>query len=94
MLRNVKAIAIILPLFLSIRKPPSQTWRTFPENHTKGLVSTDFFVAPTDFFKVLFVFVILSYDPRRPVYVAVSEYPTAGSACFLDANPEPDAVFW
>jgi hypothetical protein len=24
------------------RKPPSQTWRTFLENHVKPLVSTDF----------------------------------------------------
>jgi putative transposase len=58
------------------RKPPSQTWRTFLANHTKDLVSSDFFVAPTVFFRVLFVFVILSHD-RRPVHVAVTEYPTA-----------------
>ena len=25
------------------RRPPSQTWRTFLENHVKGLVSVDFF---------------------------------------------------
>ena len=29
------------------RKPPSQTWRTFLENHVKRLVSVDFFVVPT-----------------------------------------------
>ena len=29
------------------------------------------------FFRVLFVFVILSHDRRRPVHVAVTEYPTA-----------------
>jgi len=28
------------------RKPPSQTWRTFLENHVKNLVSVDFFSAP------------------------------------------------
>jgi len=28
------------------RKPPSQTWRTFLENHVKHLVSVDFFSAP------------------------------------------------
>ena len=59
------------------RKPPSQTWRTFLVNHAKELVSADFFVAPTVFFKVLFVFVILSHDRRRPVHAAVTEYPTA-----------------
>jgi len=29
------------------RKPPSQTWRTFPENHVKTVVSVDFFTVPT-----------------------------------------------
>ena len=30
------------------RKPPSQTWRTFLENHLKTMVSVDFFTVPTD----------------------------------------------
>ena len=38
------------------RKPPSQTWRTFPENHVKDLVSVDFFVVPTVTFRILYVF--------------------------------------
>jgi putative transposase len=59
------------------RKPPSQTWRTFLTNHATTLVSSDFFVVPTVFFRVLFVFVIISHDRRRPVHVAVTEYPTA-----------------
>jgi putative transposase len=59
------------------RKPPSQTWRTFLTNHAKALVSSDFFVVPTVFFRVLFVFVLLSHDRRRPVHFAVTEYPTA-----------------
>ena len=29
------------------RKPPSQTWRTFLNNHVKTLVSVDFFTVPT-----------------------------------------------
>jgi hypothetical protein len=37
-------------------KPPSQTWRTFLKNHSKQLVSVDFFTVPTAFFQVLFVF--------------------------------------
>jgi hypothetical protein len=59
------------------RRLPSQTWRTFPANHVKDLVSADFFVLPTVLFRVLFVFVILSHDRRRPVQVAVTEYSTA-----------------
>ena len=41
------------------RRPPSQTWRTFLNNHVKDLVSADFFVVPTATFRLLFVFVIL-----------------------------------
>ena len=29
------------------RKPPSQTWRTFLDNHVSQLVSVDFFTVPT-----------------------------------------------
>jgi len=29
------------------RKPPSQSWRTFLENHAKEIVSIDFFTLPT-----------------------------------------------
>jgi hypothetical protein len=36
------------------RKPPSQTWRAFLENHLKDLVALDFFVVPTATFGVLF----------------------------------------
>ena len=50
----------------------------------KDMVSSDFFVVPTVFFRVLFVFVILSHDRRRPVHVAVTEYPTA--ECRADEN--------
>jgi len=39
------------------RKPPSQTWRTFLNNHVKSLVSVDFFTVPTMRFQVLYVFV-------------------------------------
>ena len=38
------------------RKPPSQSWRTFLDNHLKTLVSVDFFVVPTIRFQILYVF--------------------------------------
>jgi putative transposase len=69
--------ATVAKYMMRHRKPPSQTWRTFLANHAQDLVSSDFFVVPTVFFRVLFVFVILSHDRRRPVHVAVTEYPTA-----------------
>src|SRR5271168_295462 len=59
------------------RKPPSQTWHTFLKNHMRNLVSADFFVVPTITFRLLFVFVILSHDRRRPIRFAVTEHPTS-----------------
>ena len=59
------------------RNPPSQTWRTFLDNHVKDLVSIDFFVVPTATFRVLFVLVVLAHDRRRVVHFNVTEHPTA-----------------
>ena len=42
------------------RKPPSQTWRTFLDNHLKTLVSVDFLVVPTIRFQILYVFLVLA----------------------------------
>jgi hypothetical protein len=38
------------------RDSPSQTWRTFLDNHCKNLVSVDFFTVPTIRFQALYVF--------------------------------------
>jgi len=59
------------------RRPPSQTWRTFLDNHVGSLVSVDFFVVPTAMFKVLFVFVVLAHDRRRVVHINVTDTLTA-----------------
>jgi len=59
------------------RKPPSQTWRSFLENHVGSLVSVDFFVVPTVFFQVLFVFVVLAHDRRRILSINVTSSPSA-----------------
>jgi len=59
------------------RRPPSQTWRTFLDNHVGSLVSIDFFTVPTVTFKVLFVFVVLAHDRRRVVHFNVTDSPTA-----------------
>ncbi len=59
------------------RGSPSQTWRTFLQNHSKDLIALDFFTVPTATFKVLFVLVILSHDRRRILHFNVTQYPTA-----------------
>jgi putative transposase len=59
------------------RKPPSQTWRAFLDNHIGDLVSMDFFTVPTATFRVLFVLIILAHDRRKIVHFNVTEHPTA-----------------
>jgi putative transposase len=58
-------------------KPPSQTWRTFLQNHTKDIVSVDFFTVPTATFKVLFVFLVLDNERWKVLHFNVTESPTA-----------------
>ena len=47
---------------------PSQTWRTFLDNHVHDLASIDFFTVPTARLPVLFVFIVLSHERRRIVH--------------------------
>jgi transposase InsO family protein len=60
-----------------LRRPPSQTWRTFLENHLKTLVSVDFFTVPTIRFQILYVFLVLAHERRRIVHFNVTTHPTA-----------------
>jgi hypothetical protein len=53
-------------------QPPSQTWRTFLENHRKSVVSVDFFTVPTIAFQVLYVFLVLAHHRRRILPVLIS----------------------
>lgn len=69
--------ATVAKYMVKHRKPPSQTWRTFLENHIKQIVSVDFFVVPTVSFRVLYVFLVLAHDRRRVVHFNVTEHPTA-----------------
>jgi len=58
-------------------KPPSQTWRSFLDNHVEDLVSIDFFTLPSATFRILFVFIILRHARRRIVHFNVTEHPSA-----------------
>ena len=57
--------------------PPSQSWRTFVNNHRSAIVAIDFLTVPTATFLVLYVFVVLSLDRRRIVHFNVTDSPTA-----------------
>jgi putative transposase len=75
------------------RKPPSQTWRTFLDNHFRTMVSIDFFVVPTAAFRVLFVLVVLAHNRRRIVHFNITEHPTAvwTAQQIIEAFPEETA---
>ena len=59
------------------RKPPSQTWRTFLDNHADCIAGIDFFTVPSATFRILYVFVVLSHDRRHIVHFNVTAHPTA-----------------
>lgn len=59
------------------RKPPSQTWKTFLQNHMGETVAVDFLTVPTAPFKILYVFLILSHERRKIVHFNVTSSPTA-----------------
>src|SRR6267142_6348962 len=69
--------ATVAKYIIRQRKPPSQTWRTFLENHVQQLVAIDFLVVPTVSFNLLFVFVILGHHRRHAIHFNVTAHPTA-----------------
>src|SRR5207245_2358700 len=73
-------------------KPPSQTWRTFLQNHVADLVSVDFFVVPTATFRVLYVFVVLLHHRRQVVHFNVTDSPTASWTAQQIVEAFPDAA--
>ncbi len=58
-------------------KPPSQTWRTFLDNHVEDLASIDFFAVPTATFRILYVFLVLRHERRQILHFNVTAHPTA-----------------
>jgi putative transposase len=60
-----RTVSRLMPKY---RKPPSQTWKAFLNNHVQGLASVDFFTVPTVSFRVLFVFVVLAHHRPRLVF--------------------------
>jgi transposase InsO family protein len=69
--------ATVSKYMLHPRKPPSQSWRTFLDNHQDCLAAMDFFTVPTATFRVLYVFIVLNHDHREVVYFDATEHPTA-----------------
>ena len=58
------------------RTPPSQTWRTFLNNHAGEIAAIDFFTVPTATFRVLTVLLVLEHDRRHIIHLNVTAHPT------------------
>jgi len=59
------------------KKPPSQTWRAFLENHVDCLAEIDFFTVYTVTFRLLYCFMVLCHERRTIVHFNVTAHPTA-----------------
>jgi transposase InsO family protein len=75
------------------RKPPSQTWRTFLDNHVRDIVAVDFFTVPTATFRILFCFIVLRHHRRLVAHFNVTAHPTAEWTAqqIIEAFPEDQA---
>src|SRR4029078_13610983 len=58
-------------------KPPSQTWKTFLQNHTEAIAAIDMCVVPTLTFDLLFAFLVLGHGRRQLLWFQVTRHPTA-----------------
>jgi putative transposase len=61
----------------ALRRPPSQSWRTFLRNHAPHIWAADFFTVPTVTFHTLYVFFFITHHRRRIVHLNVTAHPTA-----------------
>ena len=59
------------------RRPPSQSWKTFLQNHTEAIAAIDMCVVPTLTFERLFAFLVLGHGRRQLLWVEVTRHPTA-----------------
>ena len=58
-------------------RPPSQTWKTFLQNHAEAIAAIDMCVFPTLTFDVLFAFLIVGHGRRQLLWFEVARHPTA-----------------
>lgn len=56
----------------TIKRPPSQSWKTFLRNHIGEIVAIDFFTLPTVRLRVLFVFLVIEHQRRKVLHIRSS----------------------
>ena len=74
----------------TVKRPPSQGWKTFLQNHIGEIVAIDFFTVPTVRLRVLFVFLVLEHQRRKVLHFGVTEYPSAQWAGSRLWKPSPN----
>ena len=58
--------------------PPSQSWKTFLQNHAEAIAAIDMCVVPTLTFDLLFAFLVLGHGRRQLLWFEVTGHPTSG----------------
>ena len=61
----------------TVKRPPSQSWRTFLQNHLAEIVAVDFFTVPTIRLRILFVFLVVEHRRRRVLHYGITEHPSS-----------------
>ena len=87
------AEATVTKYMVRQRRPPSQTWRTFLDNHIGEIAACDFFTIPTVTFRVLYIFIVMRHDQREIVHFNVTTNPHAEWTAhqIVDAFPYEEA---
>jgi transposase InsO family protein len=61
----------------ALRRPPSQSWRTFLHNHAFAIWAVDLFTVQTLTLRTLYALVVIAHSRRRVLHVNVTQHPTA-----------------
>jgi hypothetical protein len=60
---------------IALRRPPSQSWRTFLRNHAPHVWAVDLFTVQTIAMRTLYAVVFISHERRRIEHVNVTAHP-------------------
>ena len=74
---NISQSTVYRYLHHTKRDKPSQNWQTFLRNHSKEIISMDFFSVPTLNFKIVYVLVVIEHHRRRVLHINVTKHPTS-----------------
>ncbi len=61
----------------ALRRPPSQSWRTFLHNHASAIWAVDLFTVQTLMLRTVYALVFIAHGRRRVIHVNVTQHPTA-----------------